>query len=449
MFSGESGVTIDRDGDGVLKSSDLFYDMVDSSMLLIPQADEQQKLFAKMILDMLDGNLLMPRLWYFPYGSVSVALLTGDHHGQNWNREIETVADVIEMAGGRYSLFVYPDMIDSALVQDLVRRGHTVAPHVYYPRPSNRLMRARLYAARWFSSRYLFAPRLADLAEECAFGVSEFEKLGVGSVPVTRTHYLIWLGWTETAQLLEQHGFQMDFSFTGLNPRPRRRALPGDEEGNAPSGLGYVNGSGLPMRFMTREGRLVDMFEQCTVFEDDAVAREMMPDVPDDLTTLSRMIEASNGLIERSVTGYHSALVWNLHPEHITKRWPPQAPTTLPLIKAIAARLQHHKIPMLGASEWLNFVQARYRTQIDSIRYDGRSGRGGFVVYSERAVAGLTILLPLQDPRTILNEVHLSPEIPFALRRQTLNGIDGVLLQLDLPEDRRVRVEYSLGRFPR
>src|SRR5207253_9624453 len=71
-------------------SDDLFYgaasgdvqpDWVDLSRVAIPQADEQQRLFANLVLQ---GNLHrkpLPRFWYFPKGKKAVVVMTGDDHG--------------------------------------------------------------------------------------------------------------------------------------------------------------------------------------------------------------------------------------------------------------------------------------------------------------------------------------------------------------------------------
>jgi len=128
---------VDRDGDGVYKTTDLFFDTFDYSNRVIPQADVQQLFLVRMVYDLLSGYSL-PLLWYFPDGKPCVALLTGDHHGQNWHGEIERMASYIESKGGRFTFVVYPDMIAPDMVQDLVKRGHDVEPHMYYPRSSNR-----------------------------------------------------------------------------------------------------------------------------------------------------------------------------------------------------------------------------------------------------------------------------------------------------------------------
>ena len=80
----------DRDGNAPIRSDDLFYgaasydpqpDWVDLDKVAIPQADEQQRLLANMIISMNADKNLLPRFWYFPNGYEAVVVMTGDDHG--------------------------------------------------------------------------------------------------------------------------------------------------------------------------------------------------------------------------------------------------------------------------------------------------------------------------------------------------------------------------------
>ena len=74
----------DQDGDGVVRTVDGFMGgwlNVDKSQ--IPQADEQQRLLANLIVHLGQQAIPLPRLWYFPAPAhKSVAVVTGDDHGQ-------------------------------------------------------------------------------------------------------------------------------------------------------------------------------------------------------------------------------------------------------------------------------------------------------------------------------------------------------------------------------
>src|SRR2546423_5137824 len=84
-WSGEA-----RDGQSLIRSDDLFFgaasfdpqlDWVDLTKVAIPQADEQQRLLANLILQMNAAKKPLPRFWYFPSGFEAVVVMTGDDHG--------------------------------------------------------------------------------------------------------------------------------------------------------------------------------------------------------------------------------------------------------------------------------------------------------------------------------------------------------------------------------
>ena len=82
----------ERDGIAPIRSDDLFYgaasfdpqpDWVNLDKVAIPQADEQQRLLANLILCMNADQKLLPRFWYFPHGHKAVVVMTGDDHASN------------------------------------------------------------------------------------------------------------------------------------------------------------------------------------------------------------------------------------------------------------------------------------------------------------------------------------------------------------------------------
>src|SRR5918994_7028628 len=65
-----------------IRSHDLFFpDWVDFARIRIPQADEQQRLLANLLLEMTRDRTPLPRLWYLPRGEKAAVVLTGDDHG--------------------------------------------------------------------------------------------------------------------------------------------------------------------------------------------------------------------------------------------------------------------------------------------------------------------------------------------------------------------------------
>ncbi|MEK9139099.1 MAG: hypothetical protein AAB393_18420 [Bacteroidota bacterium] len=440
--------SVDKDGDGVFKTADLFYDSFDYINRAVPQADEQQNLLVNMILGLLKEKTVLPRVWYFPDESPAIALLTGDHHGWTSQQPMRWIAPWLDSLGGRFSFFVYPDQIDTGLIRGITAQGHTVAPHLYYPAHANRLMRSRLFIANWFSPTAFFRPHLSDLELEIHRGEAEFQKLRLGRGLANRFHYLIWWGWAETPQLLSQNGFQIDFSISGVDPHSAERPNI-INRWNSPFGYGYVNGSGQPMKVMNREGKLIDLYCQLTIFEDDVVARECVPSPPNDSITTARLIDLSKQFIDKSIADYHTVLVWNFHPEHTIQRWPEDAPTTGTWLRATAHYLKERNVPMLSVHEWLTFLRARRTLEIEVVNYDPSTRRGSFFLASPLDVRGVTLMIPVPDGSATTPHVSIVFKGPkqHVIRPsasvKSINGVAYAVFQTDLRANRPASISYS------
>ena len=117
----------ERDGqDGPIRSDDLFYgakagdvqpDWVNLDEVSIPQADEQQRLLAKLVTQMNLDKTPLPRFWYFPKGLKAVVVMTGDDHasggtaGQfdNFKAASPSGCSVDDWECVRSTSYVFPD----------------------------------------------------------------------------------------------------------------------------------------------------------------------------------------------------------------------------------------------------------------------------------------------------------------------------------------------------
>jgi hypothetical protein len=442
--AGHTAVAVDRDGDGVFKTSDLFYDTYDYANRNIPQADLQQRLLVKLIHRLLESKLRVPQVWYHPGANSAVALLTGDHHGWVSQSAFPAIASIMDSVHGHFSFFVYPDQVDSALVARLMKEGHAFEPHLYYPSSSNRLMRARLLLNHWGSSTYFFRPRFGDLESEINRGTSIFGHLNAGLANATRFHYLIWWGWTETAELLAAKGYRMDFSISGIDPHYAGRPSVVDRW-NSPMGYGYVNGSGLPMQPITPAGTIVPIFMQLTQFEDDVVAREVVASPSNDSLTLSRLVSLSRQFTDASVDSLHTALVWNFHPEHTIQRWPPDAPMTTEWLRETTRYLRERGVPMLTVREWVAFNKARRRIRFEGVRFNPVTRAGNFSVVSAEKIRNLSIIIPGDTVTDVTLRTGVATDHPQILQRR-INGSPCALITIDCEAGGVARIDYSVRK---
>ncbi len=92
----------ERDDDNagpIIRSDDMFVPSetepgwLDMNKVAIPQADEQQRLLANLILTVNRDSMPLPRFWYFPGDAKAVIVATGDDHGNNGTEERMAIYD--------------------------------------------------------------------------------------------------------------------------------------------------------------------------------------------------------------------------------------------------------------------------------------------------------------------------------------------------------------------
>lgn len=438
---------MDADSDGVYRATDLFAHSFDPRRSSVPQADQQQRLLINMCVALVADRYVLPRLWYFPAAAPAIALVTGDTHYRS-RAMINRLVAYVGSAGGKFTLFDYPASLDSVYVKELIAQGHAAGPHIFNQRPDNRFpLRTRLWIANWFSRSSFYRPRLEDLAAESRFAVRVFtERTGLAPL-LSRNHYLVWWGWSETAQLLAHNGIQMDFTVTGSDPT-RKFDLPNSEGLQSPSGFGYINGSGLPMRWMDRSGNLIPIYQQLTQVEDDIMNATFMTTPRNDSITVARIIDANRTMIDEGINFYHSALVWNFHPEHSVESFPAGAPVAWDWFRSTVDHLRERNVPMLAASDWLRFTKARRTVRISQNPVHNLHHQCKFAIESRESINQLAVMLPIPPSNSNRRwRATLQGEPTPLLLPVQVTSIDGIvyaLVTLDLVagQCREVLLEY-------
>ena len=348
-----SNADVDVDGDGIIRSVDLYNGWVDLERSSVPQADIQQRLFIRLIEAV--SPAAHPRIWYFPGTAPTVLVATGDAHA-NPNSYYQNMVDAFSQRGMGITFYLTTSGPSRGQVSNWMSQGFDFAPHPYV---DGGYLSGYQISFDDFINDYGFAPRTA------------------------RTHQVRWTGWNEAASTAASVGSQMDFNSyqwgTWLN---------------TPSGpaRGYINGSGLPMRFADANGAILPIYQQHTSLVDE----ELAPEVGVAGLTLSSALNISHQTIDESVNGYHTAIVTQYHVDYFAwggvNAW---------VLGTTDYALQRGAQP-LTADEWLSFVQARESTAISNVTstlnvlsFDLTAGG-----------SGQTMLLPLDHNGSALQEIR-------------------------------------------
>ena len=100
-----ANANLDVDGDYITRTVDLFETIgggapwIDRNKIPIPQADEQQRLFARLATQMVSRNRPLPQLWYFPGTAKTMLILTSDAHWNSITDYTNLVADTYNHQG--------------------------------------------------------------------------------------------------------------------------------------------------------------------------------------------------------------------------------------------------------------------------------------------------------------------------------------------------------------
>ncbi len=386
----------ERDGRDGVRAQDAFVGWIDLDRIAIPQADEQMRLLSQLISAMLADVLPLPRLWYFPGMAAGMLIATGDSH-QSPASVIEDVLARVEQRGGHMSIYYSPP-----LVNDWRRTIQRVQSWVADLSGASADLPTPSQVAGWRARGHEFT--LHPYVEE---GLEagwqrywkEFTGLGYGPVsPTVRTHRILWTGWVETARLQASYGIRMNLDYYHYGPAFRDKA--GEWR------YGHFTGSGLPMRFVDEQGRILNIYQQPTQLVDEQVIR--MPwglggaDIP-----VEAAIEIARTVLQQSIAATYSAVAAQFHidPFAIGGDLAVKAGRWLESTLDYAAE---QGIPIWSAAKWLGFTEARHNTTLERMQWDPLGQRLSFyLIAPATSQVDLTILIPQQHGEARLARVEV------------------------------------------
>jgi hypothetical protein len=375
----------DVDHDGVVRTVDGFEGgWAALDRIAIPQADEQQRLLANVLMYFGEQTIPVPRLWYFPTASEnSVLLVTSDDHGQPTST-FGAMIDVAEQYGGRITFYLARSgQLNPASEQIWDQRGHEFGLHPYGREDRQSLDRGYRAALLWFIRQGY-----------------------VGLSNTVRTHQANWQGWVDAAKIQQSYkiGLNVDYYLWGPwleHPNGRWECT------------GYLNGSGLPMQFVDQRGQIIPVYQQSTHLVDEHMIGGTTPGGcrmdPTEATV------AAQHMIDRSVAGYYSAVTMQSHTDYYFS-------ATEPWLGNVLAYAQSKGVPAWTASRWWRFTQARHDATFNRITWSPDTNQLSFHYDSLISESTSTLLLPATHKDTSLESATVDG-VPKLLGRKTVSGL--------------------------
>jgi hypothetical protein len=375
----------ERDGLPPMRSNDLFYgpaafdpqpDWVDLDKVAIPQADEQQRLLANLIIQMNFDQKALPRFWYFPRGFKAVVVMTGDDHGQEgtagrFDQYIVrspvgcSVEDWECVRSSSYRFFSPVGVLSGAVASSFKLSQVTFLTVAN----SFNIMNALAYSVAGFEPGLHVDTGCADYTRQKLNDlfhsqISSFRSL-FKSVPIThRAHCIAWSGYTTMAEVEAEHGIRMDLNYY---------YWPGAWVANRP---GFFTGSGMPMRFASSSGEIIDVYQAATQMTDES--GQTYP------FTIDALLDKAIG-----PEGYYGAFTANIHTD-VAKS---------PSSDAIVDSAMTKGVPVISARQLLIWVDGRNGSSFGS--FSATSSTLSFSVTVAKGAKGLEVMVPKSSGKSI------------------------------------------------
>jgi hypothetical protein len=277
-----------------------------------------------------------------------MVFIDGDSDSMVWE-DLEWVIREVAETRTKYTLYLKTEHIkafDPAKIAALRQQGHEFGVHP------------------WVSAK----PDLATWRQCVAEIVGLFRNRFGYEPRALRAHSCIFPGWDENPRLLAEHGLRLDTDFV--------------------SGFrfvsGYPNGSALPVKFISREGEVLDCYSQSTVQTEDCSCSPKCL-----LPPMTEALALARELLADCAGRWHGVFHPYFHPVSLSGRGSVACQNWFRQILRAARDLD---LPSVNAGQWLQFNDARRAVTVDVLAWDGETLV--LALQAREAVAGLTLLLP-------------------------------------------------------
>lgn len=410
-----ANANVDTDGDSIIRTIDLFQTTgggdpwVDRDRIPIPQADEQQRFFARLVHHLVGFNMPLPQLWYFPEKAKTMLILTSDGHSNPdvWYGDLITA---VESYDGNISVYLSignpPYNPNEEAYLDLIRSmGHEFGIHPPAYREDN------------------YPPYDVDNLEEGYEAMQHwwnvtYQDVDFNPLPMARTirnHQVAWLGWAdiaETASITYNIGLDTSFYHYGDWLQKPDLSWP----------MGYITGSGQAMKFVKEDGSILDIFQLSTQLVDEHILGGA--GVGWMGLTYTQSITISQDLIDSSLAGDYAALMTQFHVDYSSHG------DGLEWANGTMAYAQANNVPIWSADQWLTFTETRYGTNFTNITWNGVTGVLNFDAEVE-ATPGMTLTLMVPatfKTRTLQSVLIDGVAAPFSL--ETIKGVSTAFVEI-------------------
>jgi hypothetical protein len=329
----------------------------------------------------------LPKFWYLPRGLKAVVVMTGDDHANNgtsgrfdiYNNDSTPGCSVADWECVRATSYIFPNTpITQSQVAAFTSQGFEISAHMWMSG-----LTEGSTAASMNCNNYTPSSIAADYTKQLSLFGSLFPT--VVPVQTNRTHCIVWSDYATQAEVALAHGIRLDTNYyywpdTWVNDVP-----------------GLFTGSGLPMRFATATGTMIDVYQAASQMTDES--GQSFPRTVD--TLLDRALGPE---------GYYGAFVANMHTDNAVHAGS----------EAIVASAQVRGVPIISAQQLLTWLDGRNGSSFANITWNGTTL--GFSIAVASGATGLETLLPTTvGAKTLTGLTRAGVPVPYSA--QTIKGV--------------------------
>jgi hypothetical protein len=342
----------ERDNIPAIRANDMFFpDWVNLDKVAIPQADEQQRLLANLILTMNLEKKPLPRFWYLPDGlKAALVHALDDHLTANATQQTFDKLAAQSPAGCsvadwkclRATAWVYTGIpVSDSQAAAFAAQGFELGVHAQNGCTVNFTSFQQLDAA-YKNDLQAFQSAYPSLAPQTT----------------SRFHCIVWSDWVTQAKVQRANGirFNLDYYY-----------YPGSWiQGRS----GLFTGSGLPMRFADLDGTPIDVYQGVSQLVNEN-------DLPYPATTLA--------LLDRALgpEGYYG--LFGTHDDYRDTAF----------LDGIIAAARSRNVPIISAQQALTWLDGRNASSFENLSWSANALR--FDVSAAPAARNLQALLPFES----------------------------------------------------
>jgi Domain of unknown function (DUF4082)/Bacterial Ig-like domain/Bacterial Ig-like domain (group 2)/Putative Ig domain len=377
----------ERDGTAPIRSDDKFFgaavgdpqpDWVDlNDEVAIPQADEQQRFLANLILQMNLAKKPLPRFWYFPRGKKAVVIMTGDDHANGGT-------------AGRFDQYIAASPAGCNVANwECIRSTSYI-----YVEPQNLSnAQAASYAAQGFEVGLHINTNCADFTPASldtfySQQIADFNNSypAIPTLFTERHHCIAWSDWITAAKTELKYGMRLDTSYYFWPP------------GWVQNRPGHFTGSAMPMRFADLDGTLVDVYNATTQMTDES--GQTYP------FTSDALLSAAVG-----PQGYYGAFTVNAHTDSVSN----------PVSDGALSSALSRGIPVVSSAQMLTWLDGRNSSSFGSFAW--ASNTLSFNITLGSGSTGLQAMVPRHSTAGVLTTVT-GPSGAVTLTIDTIKGVE-------------------------